>query len=132
MIENDISACMATITNNLAAIKVMAGKKREIYGEIQQTMRRKAAAKEKMTFEQILEYQRFSDFYDTEITTLNRRIDELGVVLKITKTKWEGKQKGIDYAAVCANLNIINQKQRGVINGLESVVEMGKRTLEVL
>jgi len=125
---DDINIRMAGIAEKLATIRAMAERKQEIYGKIQQTMSRKAAAKEKMTTEQIVEYQRFATFYNSEVAILNRQIDELGVILKFIE---EG-QVHTDYGNICAKLKLIDQKQSGVISGLHSVVEMGKRTLLVL
>ena len=130
--EEYINDYMIEIAEKLTTIRELVEKKREIYGRIQQAMSFKAAAKEKMTFEQIIEYQQFADFYCNEIAALNRRIDELEAALKLTEIKREITQENTDYLKVYGNLKELDCKQNGVISGLESVVERGRRTLAVL
>jgi len=124
-----INGCVSKIKEKHVKIRGLVNEKKEVYSKIQKQMKINAAAKRKMTYEQIVGYKMFSQSYYNELTTLNRKINELESALKLTELKKGVEYENLNFIKVYDGLVELDNKQNGVIKGLENVLEMGRKTL---
>jgi len=123
---------MKCISAKQKLIQKLTIDKNEIYTMIQQKMLIKANTKIKMTPKQISGYRKFFIVYDYEIHELNKQIVNLRDALKKTQAAMLKNLLTNNISGTYGFINEVECVQNGLIGGLEKVISIGEKTLEIL
>lgn len=128
----DVDFVFNEIDEGKRKITLLLKDKYNLYGKIQNVMYLKANTKVKMTEEQIATYKQFSDYYNSELDSLNKSLEEMEAQLNLKDVQMEIYKENSSYKYMYTALKAISDKQADIICKLASIIDMGHKTLAAL
>ncbi|MDR1704119.1 MAG: hypothetical protein LBS19_05485 [Clostridiales bacterium] len=109
----------------VALLKDMGGS----VGELNDTMRRKSAAREHMSEEQIQAFSSFNRYYTDRTAVLNNKLASISGGTGLESIKNEIMSDDTDYAQLYDKLNSITDNQYDAIAAINGIIRAAKDTL---
>jgi len=126
--EEKIRFLMKEIDDNKRAINTLIKEKKQIVENLEGTMKNKAAARDTLSEEFILEFREFNQLCTEKSDCIHEDIDAL-INMDFNDIQKEMLHSETDYAYIIAEFEQLSENQENIISFLRRVVSKGNRTL---
>ena len=126
--DERISLLMKEIDDNKRQINKLVKEKKEIVASLESAMKTKAASREILSEEFILEFKEFNELYAEEKTAVQAKLDEV-INTDLNAIQKEMLHSETDYEFIIAEFEQLSESQNSIISFLSNLVNKGNQTL---